>query len=325
MAWHSVYAPPPDEPHEIVKTIRIPQAVRTTSFVYSASMLYDPRVFDPNEPTPVDLNAHRRRVRWSETAHPSSKGLLYDSARTQARGGASSAGVAEADAPGFARDVTALLNAIASGCLRCEWAVYEANGGALDASLAQEYRDFVRTLPAQRRPQGWENWSDYETLLHVNQPLARPWTSVATRQIRVLLPSDVEQPSNAWPPLDMRAVGRGPPRNAISIDERTDRERRGHAGRRRCVRKGRDRTVRRPVLVCSCRGGRVVQRDDRHARAASSEAARALLLTGHGCAMGRPCAASLRRMSSRFAAKAPRGRTSCAPASRASFRRSVAT
>jgi len=112
---------------------------------------------------------------------------------------------------GLAADASTLLSAMASGRLESLWALYEGAGGEIDLSLADEFREFMRSLPARNRPDGWESWSDYAALLHVNRPMAKAWTSVALRRIAVVLPEDVERPSSAWPPLDQRAVGRGAP------------------------------------------------------------------------------------------------------------------
>ena len=112
---------------------------------------------------------------------------------------------------GLAADAASLLSAMASGRLAPLWAIYESAGGEFDRALASEYRDFLRTWPANRRPEGWEAWSDFEALMRANQPLVRAWRSVPLHRITVVLPEDVERPSSAWPPLDQRAVGRGPP------------------------------------------------------------------------------------------------------------------
>lgn len=79
--WHSTHDRAEHEGGREPGGIGNPRFARTTKFVYSEAMLADPFRFT-SAGIAGDFAAHRR-VRWSEVAYASCKGLMFDTARPQ--------------------------------------------------------------------------------------------------------------------------------------------------------------------------------------------------------------------------------------------------
>jgi prepilin-type N-terminal cleavage/methylation domain-containing protein len=80
--WHSTHWPPPDDVSEpIVSGYDQPRFIAQSGFEYSDACISAPAMWRDGVDHNTDTSEHYRRVRWSETAHASSKGLLYDAVR----------------------------------------------------------------------------------------------------------------------------------------------------------------------------------------------------------------------------------------------------
>lgn len=111
--WHSTHWPPPDAVSEpIVSGYDQPRFIAESGFLYSPACISAPAMWrDDFDPAGGDAWSHLRRVRWSETAHASSKGLLYDAVRPRYEQGKEIRTVAFVDGSAGKHD---FLNPVAS-------------------------------------------------------------------------------------------------------------------------------------------------------------------------------------------------------------------
>jgi hypothetical protein len=89
-SWHPIDTQPlqPHEQQMFARLVPLPGSdhFRPSDFLMSSAMLFDPRRFMPG--CMDDPNPHARFVRWSETAYPANKVLLYNNAALDSPTGA---------------------------------------------------------------------------------------------------------------------------------------------------------------------------------------------------------------------------------------------
>lgn len=79
--WHSTHVRELPAPRRGIRTWTNPQYAVETEFLYSNTMLADPRQF--SDDAVHDDWRLMKKVRWSEVAYASAKGMMFDNARPQ--------------------------------------------------------------------------------------------------------------------------------------------------------------------------------------------------------------------------------------------------
>jgi prepilin-type N-terminal cleavage/methylation domain-containing protein len=83
--WHSTHWPPPEiGPPHIRQGYTNTRFITESGFLYSPACITAPSLWRDDAAPNSEVAGHFRRVRWNETSHASSKGMLFDSVRPQA-------------------------------------------------------------------------------------------------------------------------------------------------------------------------------------------------------------------------------------------------
>lgn len=116
--WHSSHAPEPP-PHDLSCRIQNVRYVVASAYYYTHAALVAPEAFNPDlwsDCSPEDPTRYYRFVRWSETAYPAEKGLLYDTAALAQDDGAPVAPVLFVDGGVSIMDFATSVNQMVNEC-----------------------------------------------------------------------------------------------------------------------------------------------------------------------------------------------------------------